>query len=165
MADEAPSDFATTVTSLVPAKTYLGRYVIEQPIGAGGMGEVYRAKDTRLQRTVAIKLLLREAANDSITRRRFLNEARAASALNHPNIVVLYDICTEENKDFLVMEFIAGRTLKELIAEKSLTLEQIAALGSQVALALNVGACSGNRSSRHQAGKHHGDERHGSEGA
>ncbi len=143
MTDQPPSNLADTITSLVPATTYLGRYVIDRPIGAGGMGEVYRAKDTLLQRTVAIKVLLREAMDDALLSRRFLNEARAASALNHPNIVVLYDICTDENKDFLVMEFIDGRTLKELIAENALSLEQLAGLGSQVALALGAAHAAG----------------------
>jgi eukaryotic-like serine/threonine-protein kinase len=83
-----------TTVAFVPAARFLGRYAIEQRIGAGGMGEVYRAQDTRLERTVVIKMLHRTAA-DSSFRRRFLNEARAASALNHPNIVCIHDICTE----------------------------------------------------------------------
>jgi len=126
-----------------PPNRYLGRYVIEQAIGAGGMGEVYRALDTRLERSVAIKLLPRETASDSSLRRRFLNEARAASALNHPNIVALYDICTDDNVDFLVMEFVDGRTLRDIIARESLTFEQLAGLGSQVASALSAAHAAG----------------------
>ena len=142
-APDPPSPNLTdTAVTFVPAR-YLGRYVIEQPIGAGGMGEVYRAQDTRLERTVAIKMLPRETAEDSALRRRFLNEARAASALNHPNIVALYDICTDKNVDFLVMEFVDGRTLKELVAKGSLSFEHLAALGSQVALALSAAHAAG----------------------
>ena len=138
-----PKNLPDTAITFVPAATFLGRYVIEQPIGAGGMGEVYRARDTRLERTVALKMLPRETASDSELRRRFLNEARAASALNHPNIVALYDICTDKNIDFLVMEYVDGRTLKELIASDTLTFEQLAQLGSQVALALGAAHAAG----------------------
>lgn len=132
----------TTIT-LVPATTILGRYVIEQPVGAGGMGEVYRARDTRLERTVAIKMLPPQTADDTAFRRRFLKEARTASALNHPNIVSIYDICTDNNVDFLVMEFIDGETLGDLIAKGALSLDQLAAFGSQVALALGAAHAAG----------------------
>jgi len=132
-----------TAVTFIPATTFLGRYVIERPIGSGGMGEVYRAQDMRLERTVAIKMLPHETAGDSELRRRFLNEARAASALNHPNIVALYDICTDKNIDFLVMEYVDGRTLKELIASEPLSFEQLAQLGSQVALALGAAHAAG----------------------
>ncbi len=117
--------------------------MIEQRIGAGGMGEVYRAQDSRLERTVAIKMLPRDTAGDSELRRRFQNEARAASALNHPNIVALYDICTDKNIDFLVMEYVDGFTLKDLIASDSMSFENLAQLGSQVALALGAAHAAG----------------------
>ena len=126
-----------------PVPKVLGRYLIERPIGAGGMGEVYRAQDTRLKRTVAIKLLPAEEAENRVWRRRLLNEARAASALSHPNIVALYDICTEANTDFLVMEYVDGRTLKELVAEGLLEFEQLATLGCEVALALGAAHAAG----------------------
>jgi serine/threonine protein kinase/tetratricopeptide (TPR) repeat protein len=138
MANQTSSELADTIGTLAPATKFLGRYFIDQRIGAGGMGEVFRAQDTLLKRTVAIKLLPRETASDRTFRRRFLNEARAASALNHPNIVALYDICTEQDTDFLVMEFIDGQTLKDVIAKDSLSLDQLAAIGSQVALALSA---------------------------
>jgi serine/threonine protein kinase/tetratricopeptide (TPR) repeat protein len=141
--DRSHSNLPDTAVTFAPATKYLGRYVIEQPIGSGGMGEVFRARDTRLERTVAIKMLPRETADDSALRRRFLNEARAASALNHPNIVALYDICTDKDIDFLVMEFIDGRTLKELIAKEPLGLDQLTALGSQVAMALAAAHAAG----------------------
>jgi serine/threonine-protein kinase len=139
----APIGVSDTTVAFTPATTYLGRYVIDRPIGSGGMGDVYRAHDTRLERTVAIKLLPREMAGDSGLRRRFLNEARAASALNHPNIVAIHDICTDQNVDFLVMEHIDGRTLKDLIASGVLDFDQLAGLGSQVALALGAAHAAG----------------------
>jgi len=132
----------TTVTFVAPT-TFLGRYVVERPLGFGGMGEVYRAQDPRLQRTVAIKVLPQGTAADSVFRRRFLNEARAASALNHPNIVAIYDICTEKDVDFIVMEHIDGQTLESLIAKKALSLDQLAEVGSQVALALGAAHAAG----------------------
>ena len=87
----------------------LGIYVIESKLGAGGMGEVYRARDEQLRRTVAIKLLLSTQAGDEDHRARFLQEARAASALNHPNIVTIHEIATEDGQDYLVMEYLSGR--------------------------------------------------------
>jgi serine/threonine protein kinase/tetratricopeptide (TPR) repeat protein len=132
-----------TTVAFVQATRLMGRYVIEQIIGAGGMGEVYRAQDTRLERTVVIKMLRHETAADSAFRRRFLNEARTASALNHPNIVAIYDICTEKDVDFIVMEYIDGLTLEHLIAKEALSLDQLAKLGSQVALALGAAHAAG----------------------
>ena len=132
-----------TTVAFLPARCFLGRYTIEQPIGTGGMGEVYRARDSRLERTVAIKMLPRETAADSALRRRFLNEARAASALNHPNIVAIHDICTDNNVDFLVMEYVDGENLKDLIANQPLAFDQLAGLGSQVALALGAAHAAG----------------------
>jgi len=137
------SDRSGGTVPFVAATRYLDRYVIEQPIGAGGMGQVYRARDTRLERTVAIKMLPPKTACDAAMRRRFLNEARAASALNHPNIVAIHDICTDNNLDFLVMEYVEGQTLKDLIAKGVLGFDQLAGLGSQVALALGAAHAAG----------------------
>ncbi len=129
-------------TDASPA-TQLGPYRIEQRIGEGGMGQVYRAVDTRLGRTVAIKLLSPELAAEREFRRRFLHEARAASSLNHANIVVLYDIGNHAGVDFLVMEYVAGRTLKEMIPSDGMPFDQVAALGSQVAMALTAAHAAG----------------------
>ena len=96
----------------------LGAYEIVAPLGAGGMGEVYRARDTRLGRTVAIKILPPDKTHDE-SRQRFLQEARAASALTHPNIAALYDIASDRGIDFIVMEFVAGTPLNELLARKA----------------------------------------------
>ncbi len=139
----ASSSLAATAVTMAPTERYLGRYLIEQSLGAGGMGEVFRAQDTRLKRTVAVKVLPGGSADDLASRRRFLNEARAASALNHPNIVALYDICTEKEQDFLVMEYVEGRRLSDLIEDKALSVDQVAGLGSQVALALSAAHAAG----------------------
>lgn len=120
-----------------------GFYEILAPLGAGGMGEVYKARDTRLGRTVALKLLPPELAADPVSRRRLLQEAQAASSLNHPNIVVLYDISCHDERDFLVMEYVPGKTLKDLIPVDGLPLDQLAGLGSQVALALGAAHAAG----------------------
>src|SRR5262245_2920041 len=93
----------------------LGPYKLDALLGKGGMGAVYRGVDTRLGRTVAIKVLAEEFETDPAFKRRFLNEARAASALNHPNIAVVYDISSDGDVEFLVMEYVPGRTLKDLI--------------------------------------------------
>ena len=78
-------------------------------IGAGGMGEVYKARDTRLNRMIAIKVLPADRVTDPERKRRFIQEARAASALNHPNIIIIYDIGSESGIDFIVMEYVAGQ--------------------------------------------------------
>ncbi len=96
--------------------TRLGAYEVLSAIGSGGMGEVYRAIDTRLNRTVALKIISGDAVADPDRRRRFLTEARAASALNHPNIITIHDIGEADGVSFLVMEFVAGRTLQEILS-------------------------------------------------
>ena len=91
--------------------TKLGPYEILSPLGAGGMGEVYRARDTRLDRTVAIKVLPAHLSSDPARRQRFEREARAIASLNHPHICVLHDIGTQSGVDFLVLEYLEGETL------------------------------------------------------
>ena len=93
--------------------TRLGPYEILSPIGAGGMGEVYRARDTRLGRDVAVKVLPAEFAQDPERLRRFDQEARAAAALNHPNILVLHDLGTHDGAPYIVTELLEGETLRE----------------------------------------------------
>src|SRR5512132_1757627 len=94
----------------------LGPYEIVAPIGAGGMGEVYRARDSRLSREVAIKVLPAAVASDPDRRLRFEQEARSASALNHPNILTIYDVGTVDGTIYIAMELVEGKTLRELIA-------------------------------------------------
>jgi eukaryotic-like serine/threonine-protein kinase len=117
--------------------TRLGPYQILQPLGAGGMGEVYKARDTRLDRTVAIKVLPAHVAADAALRARFEREARVISGLDHPNICVLYDVGREENVDFLVMQYLEGETLAERLRRGPLPLEQALRRGIEIADALD----------------------------
>src|SRR5262245_36559052 len=94
----------------------LGPYEILAPLGAGGMGEVYRARDARLGREVAIKTLPAATSSDPDRRQRFEQEARAASALNHPGILTIYDIGEIEGTTYIAMELVEGKTLRELVA-------------------------------------------------
>ncbi|MGB0037165.1 MAG: protein kinase, partial [Candidatus Acidiferrales bacterium] len=96
--------------------TRLGTFAILSPLGVGGMGEVYRAKDTRLGREVAIKVLPDRLSSDKERLIRFEQEARSASALNHPNIVTIYELGQADSIHFIVMELIAGQTLRHLLA-------------------------------------------------
>jgi eukaryotic-like serine/threonine-protein kinase len=123
--------------------TRLGPYEIVAPIGAGGMGEVYRGRDTRLQRTVAIKVLSSKVIHDAQHRRRFLQEARAASALSHPNIVTLHDIGTENGVDFFVMEYVPETPLDRLLSSKSMSLGEVLEFGIQIANALAAAHAAG----------------------
>src|SRR5262245_14277320 len=94
----------------------LDRYRVDAKIGEGGMGVVYKARDAQLGRTVAIKILPPDAVADADRKRRFVQEAKAASALNHPGIVTIHDIREDAGVDFIVMEYVEGKTLDELIA-------------------------------------------------
>jgi eukaryotic-like serine/threonine-protein kinase len=132
----------STVTQFA-AGAHLGPYKIEAPIGAGAMGEVFRARDTRLHRTVAIKVLPHDRVADPDRKRRFLQEARAASALNHPNIVVIYDISSETGTDFLVMEYVRGKNLKELITSQGLPFTEVCRYGAQISSALAAAHAAG----------------------
>ncbi len=98
------------------AGTRLGSFEIVAPIGAGGMGEVYRAKDAKLGREIAIKVLPEAVASDAERRQRFEQEARSASALNHPNILTIYDIGEADGTVYIAMELVEGKTLRELVA-------------------------------------------------
>src|SRR5688572_13678283 len=98
----------------------LDHYRIEAKLGEGGMGVVYKARDTRLDRLVAIKVLLADKVADPERKRRFVEEAKAASALNHANIVTIHDINSDQGIDYIVMEFIPGRTLDQLVGRRGL---------------------------------------------
>lgn len=117
--------------------TRLGPYEIVAPIGAGGMGEVYRARDTRLNRTVAIKVLPSEFSQDAQLRLRFEREAKAISSLSHPHICVLHDVGREQDVDYIVMEFVEGQTLSERLKKGPLPIEQVLHYGMQIADALD----------------------------
>jgi Tol biopolymer transport system component/predicted Ser/Thr protein kinase len=117
--------------------TKLGPYEIVSPIGAGGMGEVYRARDTRLDRTVAIKVLPAHLADTPDAKQRFEREARAVSALNHPNICTLFDVGSQDSTEYLVMEYIEGETLATRLEKGALPLDQSLRIGIEVADALD----------------------------
>ncbi len=117
-------------------------YLILQKLGAGGMGEVYLAEDTRLGRKVALKLLPAAFTTNNERVRRFEQEARAASALNHPNIITIHEIGQTEAGRFIVMEFVEGRTLREMIG-KLPVMELLSAWGAQIARALGVAHAAG----------------------
>src|SRR4029077_1780560 len=114
----------------------LGQYKILDRIGAGGMGEVYRARDTRLGRTVAIKVLAQDVANDPARRDRFLREARAAAALSHPNIAALYEIGEDQGQLFLAFEFVPGAPLSPVIGGRPLNTRRAVDFAIQIADAL-----------------------------
>ncbi len=112
--------------------TKLGPYEIQSPLGSGGMGEVYRARDTRLDRTVAVKILPSHLSNNPEAKQRFDREARAISSLNHPNICTLYDVGHQDGIDFLVMEFLEGETLAARLTKGPLPPEQILRYGVEI---------------------------------
>jgi len=118
----------------------LGHYRIIEKIGAGGMGEVYRAHDERLERDVAIKILPAGTLGDEVARKRFRREALALAKLNHPNIATIYDFDTHDEVDFLVTEYIPGITLSDRLASGPLPLPQkeVALLGGQLAEGLTA---------------------------
>lgn len=115
------------------AEKTIGRFRIVDRLGAGGMGQVYKAIDTRLNRTVAIKTLLPDKVSDPERKRRFIQEAQAASALNHPTIVVIHEIGEEDGIDYIVMEYIEGKTLDALIPRGGMKLGEALRIGSAIA--------------------------------
>jgi serine/threonine protein kinase len=117
--------------------TRLGPYEIVAPLGAGGMGEVYRAKDTRLDRTVAIKILLSHLSSNPDLKQRFEREARAISSLTHPHICHLYDVGSQNGTEFIVMEFLEGETLAHRLAKGPLPTDQMLRYAIQIADALD----------------------------
>src|SRR5271166_3694942 len=123
--------------------TKLGPYEILAPLGAGGMGEVYQARDSRLDRLVAIKILPAHLSDDPIRRQRFEREAKAISGLNHPNICTLHDIGRQDNVDFIVMEYLEGETLAFRLLYGPLPADQVILYGTQIASALDKAHRSG----------------------
>jgi eukaryotic-like serine/threonine-protein kinase len=117
--------------------TRFGPYEVVGPLGAGGMGEVYRARDSRLERTVAIKILPAHLSSDPIRKQRFEREAKTISSLNHPHICVLYDVGHQNGVDYLVMECVEGETLAQRLQKGPLPLEQVLRFGAQIAEALD----------------------------
>ncbi|MGO9369253.1 MAG: serine/threonine-protein kinase, partial [Terriglobales bacterium] len=112
--------------------TKLGPYEIQTPLGAGGMGEVYLARDTRLDRTVAVKILPSHLSSNVEAKQRFDREARAISSLNHPNICTLHDIGHQDGIDYLVMEYLEGQTLADRLCKGPLPVEQVLRYGIEI---------------------------------
>ena len=123
--------------------TKLGPYEVLSPIGAGGMGEVYRARDTRLDRTVAIKILPAHFSSDPARKQRFDREAKAISGLNHPNICTLHDVGSQDGIDYLVMECVEGESLAQRLEKGPLAVEQALKIGYEICDALDKAHHSG----------------------
>jgi predicted ATPase/predicted Ser/Thr protein kinase len=130
-------------TSMLQPGSRLGRYEIRSLIGAGGMGEVYLAHDGQLQRPVALKVLAAAVRNDTELRKRLEYEARAASALNHPNILTVYDVGQLGDDHFIATEFVDGVTLRQRMAKMDTSLHEIVGIGVQVASALTAAEDAG----------------------
>ena len=134
----------------------LGPYKIVSPLGAGGMGEVYRARDTRLRRDVALKILPADVYEDSARRARFEEEARAAAALNHPNILSVHDVGRDQSVLYIATELIDGETLSTLIQRGPVPVRELLGIAAQIADGLGLRACRRYRPSRPEASECHG---------
>src|SRR6185295_7730263 len=118
-------------------------YQFLEKLGAGGMGEIWKAQDTRLNRMVAVKILTNANAGDPERRRRFIQEAQAASALNHPNIITIHDIISEGDAEYMVMEWVQGKTLIDLIPKGGLRVPQVLKYAVQMTDALQTAHAAG----------------------
>ena len=111
--------------------TRIGEFEVLSPLGAGGMGEVYRARDPRLEREVALKVLPAEMLSDESARARLVREARMASKLNHPNVCTIYEVGETEDQTFIAMEMVSGETLSEKLSSRRMNVDEVLRLGRQ----------------------------------
>src|ERR1044072_4837060 len=121
----------------------ISHYRLEDELGQGGMGRVYKAFDTTLDRTVVLKLLAPDLVAEAVSRQRFLREARLASALDHPNICTIYEIAEADKQYFIAMQYLPGKTLKKLIGSKAFSLDATLSIGLQIADALATAHAKG----------------------
>jgi serine/threonine-protein kinase len=121
----------------------VSHYEILDRLGSGGMGEIFRARDTRLNRMVAVKILPKSQSDDQTIRLRFMQEARAASGLSHPNIITVHEILADDGTDLLVMELVSGKTLSELVPETGLPIPQVLKYAVQISSALAAAHSAG----------------------
>jgi serine/threonine protein kinase len=139
--------FVEIEVSLAPMESIVGQtvshYVLLEKLGAGGMGEIYKARDSRLNRIVAVKVLAPGRTRDPERRRRFIQEAQSASGLNHPNIITIHDILSEGDTQYMVMELVSGKTLHELVAQGRLPVAQVLQISAQMANALTAAHVAG----------------------
>ena len=126
----------------------IAHYRIMEPIGAGGMGAVYKAYDKKLHRIVALKVLPPEYVSQQDRRRRFYQEARAASALNHPHILTVYEVGEDDGKPYIAMEYVEGQTLRQKIKARALEIKQALDIAIQIAEGLEKAHDAGIYSSR-----------------
>jgi serine/threonine protein kinase len=123
---------------MISAGEQIGRYRIRSAIGKGGMGEVFLAEDTELERLVALKVLPKDLANDTERMRRFVQEAKSASALNHPNIITIHEIGKTNNGHFIATEYIEGETLHSRLKSEPMNLKSVLDIAIQVTSALDA---------------------------
>ena len=123
---------------MISAGTHIGRYKVLNSIGVGGMGEVFLAMDTELERLVALKFLLSNVSHDQERVQRFIQEAKAASALNHPNILTIDEIGVGNGTRFIASEYIKGKTLKNKLRSESLNLSEMIEIAVQISSALHA---------------------------